>query len=97
MPLSHASFIFLDPPYIASSNNFYSTDTGENITNIYQKLTDKKLSNFKCKIMICHENNWLFKILFKDYVNNDDEYSKKYYNTIKGKHTKTTHICIKNY
>jgi site-specific DNA-adenine methylase len=91
------SFIFLDPPYIASCNNFYSTDTGENITNIYQKLTDKKLSNFKCKIIICHENNWLFKILFKDYVNNDDEYSKKYYNTIKGKHKKTTHICIKNY
>jgi len=95
---NNKSFIFLDPPYIASCNNFYSTDTGENITNIYQKLTDKKLSNFKCKIMICHENNWLFKILFKDYINNDiDEYSKKYYNTIKGKHKKTTHICVKNY
>ena len=92
------SFIFLDPPYIASSNNFYSTDTGENIANIYEILFYKKLSNFKCNIMICHENNWLFKILFNDYINNDDdEYSKKYYNTIKGKHKKTTHICIKNY
>ena len=91
------SFIFLDPPYIASSNNFYSTDTGENIANIYEILFYKKLSNFKCKIMICHENNWLFKILFNDYINNDDEYSKKYQNVKKGKHTKTTHICIKNY
>ena len=91
------SFIFLDPPYIASCNNFYSTDTGENIGNIYEKLYYKKLNNFKCKIMICHENNWLFKILFKDYINNDDEYSKKYQNTIKGKKTTTTHICVKNY
>ena len=47
--------------------------------------------------MICHENNWLFKILFKEYINDDDEYSKKYYNTIKGKHKKTAHICVKNY
>ena len=91
------SFIFLDPPYIASCNNFYSTDTGENITNIYEMLNNKKLSNFKCKIIICHENNWLFKIIFNDYINSYGEYSKQYKNTIKGKHTKTTHICIKNY
>lgn len=91
------SFIFLDPPYIASCNNFYSTDTGDNITNVYQKLTDKKISNFKCKIMICHENNWLFKILFKDYINNDDEYIKKYQTTHKNKKKTTTHICITNY
>jgi site-specific DNA-adenine methylase len=94
------SFIFLDPPYIASCNSFYSTDTDENLSNIYEMLYYKKLSNFKCKIMICHENNWLFKILFKDYINNDDEYSKQYKcNLHKGflKREKTTHICVKNY
>lgn len=94
------SFIFLDPPYIASCNNFYSTDTNENLANIYEMLYYKKLSNFKCKIMICHENNWIFKILFKDYINNNDEYSKQYKcNLHKGflKREKTTHICVKNY
>jgi len=94
------SFIFLDPPYIASCNSFYSTDTDENLANIYEMLFYKKLSNFKCKIMICHENNWLFKILFKDYINNDEEYSKQYKHSLGSsfkKREKTTHICIKNY
>jgi site-specific DNA-adenine methylase len=92
------TFIFLDPPYIASCNNFYSTDTGENICNIYEMLYYKKLSNFKCKIMLCHENNWLFKILFNDYINNDNEYLKRYCNLLGRKKMKTTtHICIKNY
>ena len=54
--------IFLDPPYIASCNNFYSTDTGENICNIYEKLYYYKLKNCKSKIIICHENNWLFSL-----------------------------------
>ena len=67
------------------------------MSNIYETLYYKKLSNFKCKLMICHENNWLFKILFNDYINNVVEYSKKYKNYNKGKHKKTTHICIKNY
>ena len=91
------SFIFLDPPYIASCNNFYSTDTGENIENIYEKLYHKGLKNFKCKILICHENNWLFKILFNDYLDGETEYQKRYNNTIKSKHNKTSHICVKNY
>lgn len=91
------SFIFLDPPYIASCNNFYSTDTGENIENIYEILYHKGLKNFKCKVLICHENNWLFKILFNDYLDGETEYEKRYNNTIKSKHNKTSHICVKNY
>tara|TARA_R110000822_G_C15194832_1_gene481738 strand:- start:63 stop:896 length:834 start_codon:yes stop_codon:yes gene_type:complete len=94
------TFIFLDPPYIASCNQFYSTDTGENIMNIYEMLYYKGLKNFKCKILICHENNWLFKILFKEYFDVENEYKKQYEGSIgrKGKPKKqTTHICIKNF
>jgi site-specific DNA-adenine methylase len=91
------TFIFLDPPYIASCNNFYSTDTGENINNIYEMLSSKGLKNFKCKILICHENNWLFKLIFKDYLYGEKEYKKKYENTVKGKQKQTTHIVVKNY
>jgi site-specific DNA-adenine methylase len=92
------TLIFLDPPYIASCNVFYSTDTGENICNIYEKLVLYGLKNYKCKILIAHENNWLFKILFKEYVENEKEYKKNYQNTIGGKQKKKTfHICIKNF
>jgi site-specific DNA-adenine methylase len=92
------TFIFLDPPYIASCNNFYSIDTGENIGNIYEKLTSYGLKNYKCKMLICHENNWLFKILFKEYVENENEYKKTYQNKIGGKNKKNTyHICVKNF
>lgn len=92
------TFIFLDPPYIASCNNFYSTDTGENICNIYEKLVLYGLKNYKCKMLICHENNWLFKILFKEYVEKEKEYKKNYQTTPRGGiKKKTFHICIKNF
>jgi hypothetical protein len=44
---NNKTFIFLDPPYIASCNIFYSTDTGENISNIYEKLSSYRLKNYK--------------------------------------------------
>lgn len=93
------SFIFLDPPYIASCNNFYSTDKTENIENIYEMLSSKGLKNFKCKMLICHENNWLFKLIFKDYLDGEKEYKKQYESSIhRGKGKKqTTHIIVKNY
>ena len=91
------TLIFLDPPYIASCNNFYSTDTGENICNIYEKLTSYGLKNYKCKMLICHENNWLFKILFKEYVDNENEYKKTYQNMMRGNKKNTFHICVKNF
>jgi len=93
------TLIFLDPPYIASCNNFYSTDTDENICNIYEKLVLYGLKNYKCKMLICHENNWLFKILFKEYVEKEKEYKKNYHNTFRvGRNKKKTfHICIKNF
>lgn len=91
------TFIFLDPPYIASCNNFYSIDTVENIGNIYEKLISYGLKNYKCKMLICHENNWLFKILFKEYVENEKEYKKTYQNMMRGNKKNTFHICVKNF
>lgn len=94
-------FMFLDPPYIASCNNFYSDDK----LNMYDYLVKIGFKNFKSKMLICHENNWLFKILFNDYINDDDEYKKMYQNSLHriGKNATTnrkkttTHICIMNY
>jgi site-specific DNA-adenine methylase len=99
------SFIFLDPPYIASCNSYYKADSGNNINNIYMKLCNYGLKNFNSKILICHENNWLFKIIFKEYITEDsNEYKITYQNSLHkhmlldGKKKKeTTHICIVNY
>ena len=88
------SLIFLDPPYIASCNNFYSTDTGENICNIYEKLYYYKLKNYKSKIIICHENNWLFKILFREYLDGETEYNKNYQGIVNGKGKKKLFIFV---
>jgi len=88
------SLIFLDPPYISSCNNFYSTDTGENICNIYEKLYYYKLKNYKSKIIICHENNWLFKILFREYLDGETEYNKNYQGIVNGKGKKKLFIFV---
>ena len=88
------SLIFLDPPYIVSCNDFYSTDTGENICNIYEKLYYYKLKNYKSKIIICHENNWLFKILFREYLDGETEYNKNYQGIVNGKGKKKLFIFV---
>jgi len=48
-------------------------NTGENIENIYAKVCQYKSKNFKSKIIICHENNWLFKLVFHDYLDGETE------------------------
>ena len=45
---------------------------------------------------MCHENNWLFKISFHDYLDGETAYIQKNQNTVKRKHKNTIHICIKN-
>jgi site-specific DNA-adenine methylase len=93
------SFMFLDPPYIERDNTNYVKITNKNISNIYETLFYKKISNFKCKMMICHEYNWIFKVLFNDYINEDDKYVKTYAQNIISdvSRKKTFHICAKNY
>jgi site-specific DNA-adenine methylase len=87
-------FIFLDPPYIASCNNFYKTDTTDNTNNIYEFLTTYGLKNLNCKTIMTHENSWLFKILFKEYLNTGGGEYKKIYQS---KKKLTSHITILNY
>lgn len=93
------SFMFLDPPYIQRDNVNYIKTSNINVSNIYETLFFKKINNFKCKMMICHEYNWIFKILFHDYINDDDKYQKIYSQNIRtdSSRKKTYHICAKNY
>jgi len=86
-------FLFLDPPYLQSQNSSYDNNTGDNMDNIYEYLIKTDLCNLKSKTLICHENNWLFNILFKKYFYGECEYSKKYNAT----HKKTIHILGRNY
>ena len=87
-------FLFLDPPYLQSQNGSYNNNTGDNMDNIYEYLIKIKLFNLKSKTLICHENNWLFNILFKEYFYGDCEYYKKYEKSNK---KKTSHILARNY
>jgi site-specific DNA-adenine methylase len=94
------SFIFLDPPYLASCNNFYKRDSDINLKSCYYELYKKGLKNYSAKIIICHELNWIFEILFEEYIDKSKQYDKRYENNLgsdfKGK-PPTKHICIKNY
>lgn len=81
--------VFLDPPYINSCNVMYKMGSD----NIYEYIT-RELKNLKSKCYICHENNWIFKLLFRDYIKEDDkEYYKKYQMRNK---KETNHILISN-
>jgi site-specific DNA-adenine methylase len=79
-------FIFLDPPYLNSCNQFYSTPS----TNIYEYLFNNKISNEKAFICLCLEKIWIIDLLFKDY--NITSYDKKYQVSKKT----TEHIVIIN-
>jgi len=80
------SFIFLDPPYLASNNDWYKSPD----TNIYEYLYDNDIMKEKAFICLCLENNWIIKLLFKDKPSTT--YDKKYETTKKT----TTHIIILN-
>ena len=80
------SFFMLDPPYMLSENGFY----GEKSLNVYEYFYENPLNMFKSRIYLMLENNWIIKLLFKDFLIH--EYSKMYNIT----HKKTTHIIIKN-
>jgi len=80
------ALIFLDPPYMQSCNTFYNNPT----TNIYEYLFDNDIDNEKAKIILCLENIWIVKLLFKN--KKSIIYDKKYEITKK----KTEHIIIYN-
>ena len=47
------------------------------LSDMYEKLAVQGLNNFKSKIIICHAKNWLFNIIFRDYLDGETEYIKK--------------------
>jgi site-specific DNA-adenine methylase len=87
-------FLFIDPPYLQSHNAAYDNNTNNNMDNIYEYLLKIKLCNLKSKTLICHENNWLFNMLFKEYFYGECEYCKKYASS---KKKETVHILARNY
>ena len=85
------AFLFIDPPYINSCNDFYSDDSSiDDIDKFYEYLTDL-LKTCKCKIMIVVNNALLMRLLFKDFIKH--KYGKKYEASKK----KAEHIIITNY
>lgn len=81
------NLIYLDPPYLMSCNDFYE---GGNV-GIYEYLCTNNISNEKARILLCLENNWIIKLLFKD-NKKSGEYNKIYQNTKK----KVSHIMYSN-
>ena len=81
------SFIFMDPPYLQSCNDFY---TDEKNFNIYEHVSNNNFENKPAYIAFCLENNWIIKLLFKG--KNNITYDKKYETTKK----LITHIIIDN-
>ena len=81
------NLIYLDPPYLMSCNDFY--ENGE--VSIYEYLVDNNINKEKARILLCLENNWIIKLLFKT-NKKSAEYSKIYQNTKK----KVNHIMYSN-
>ena len=80
------ALIFLDPPYICSFNDFYYNSK----INIYEYLYNNPIVNFKALILLCLEDNWIIKLIFKNFIKSS--YNKTYETTKK----KTTHLIISN-
>jgi len=81
--------------YYLGSECDHLPEAGENISNIYEKMYYYELKNYKCKMLICHENNWLFKILFHDYLDGETEYKKNYQGTVIGKEKNFSYLYQK--
>lgn len=80
------ALIFIDPPYLSSVNSFYKTPS----TLIYEYLFENDIDKEKANIILCLENIWIIKLLFKG--KKSIIYDKKYEPSKK----KTEHIIIMN-
>ncbi len=80
------ALIFLDPPYLISNNSWYNDPK----INIYEYLFENDIIKEKALIILCLENNWVIKLLFKD--KKSITYDKKYQTSKKD----TEHIIILN-
>jgi hypothetical protein len=80
------ALIFIDPPYLMSYNIFYKDFN----TNIYEFFFNNNIKQFKAKLILMLENNWIIKLLFKN--EKSFVYDKNYSLTKK----QTNHIIISN-
>ena len=78
-------FMFIDPPYLNSCNEFYSNEYN---TNIYEYIYHNDLRNMKFNFCLVLEKNWIINLLFEKYKK--IEYDKMYQTSKK----KTKHLLI---
>lgn len=83
------AIIFLDPPYINTTNTYYNYDTKEN-NNVYEYLYRNSINDWLSTVIGVFESNWIINLLYKENIIN--EYKKIYQIGKK----KTIHILISN-
>ena len=81
------NFIFLDPPYLQTCNDFYQNKD----INIYEYLYKNNINNFLAHIILILEDIWIIRLLFEQ--NKILQLTNKTYQTT---HKKTIHITISN-
>lgn len=81
------NFIFLDPPYLQTCNDFYQ----DRNVNIYEYLYKNNITNMKSKIILILENIWIIKLLF-----NSNKIIQTNNKTYQASKKKTSHLTISN-
>jgi site-specific DNA-adenine methylase len=82
-------FLFIDPPYIRTSYDFYSDQAS---CSIYEYLYNNPITNFSCLCVLVVEDIWIIRLLFKSLEDKFIKYNKLYQLTKK----QTNHLLIKN-
>lgn len=80
------ALIIIDPPYLLSYNQYYKYFN----TNIYEFFFNNNINQYKAKLILILENNWIIRLLFKD--KKSFTYDKQYQPSKK----QTSHIIISN-
>lgn len=80
------AIIFMDPPYLASCNDFYNNKD----VNIYQYLYNNNIKTFEASLILCLEDIWIVRLLF------DKDIKHSYNKTYETSKKKTNHIIITN-
>ena len=81
------AFIFLDPPYLKLNNDFYANKN----VNMYEYLYNNDIKKSKAHIMLCLNDIWIIKLLFKNNIK--ESYDKKYEQTKR----QVQHLIITNF
>jgi site-specific DNA-adenine methylase len=89
------NLIFLDPPYMQSSNDYYSEGRGQ--VQIYEYLHTNQLTPqpnpTTAMVMVCLEDMWIIRLLFRHLLHTATTHAKKYEISKK----QTSHIICVGY